>query len=194
MASSVQLSPPETWVDSYADYLYSYALYRVSDSDIAEELVQETFVAALAARSSFKGNATEKTWITSILKKKILDFYRKRYRDRTDTVEDVEALPVDQFFDDGGHWAVPPQRWDENPEQKFEETEFLRILTKCLETINPKQADAFRLKEINQADTEVICKILNISPTNYWVLIHRARLFMRRCLELRWFNTERERP
>ncbi len=193
MAPFEKLSPPETWVDTYADHLYSYALYRVSDSDAAEDLVQETFVAALAARSSFRGNATEKTWLTSILKNKILDFFRKRYRNKTQTVEDVDTLSVDQFFDVSDHWAIIPQHWHKDPEKRFEQSEFVNVLITCLETINPKQADAFRLREINQTDTEEICKIMNISPTNLWVLMHRARLFMRRCLELRWFKPEKER-
>jgi RNA polymerase sigma-70 factor (ECF subfamily) len=187
---SDRLSPPDTWVDEYSDYLYSYALYRISDSDAAEDLVQDTFTAALAARSRFKGKSSEKTWLTSILKNKIIDFFRKRYREKTDLVEDIDKFSLDQFFDDRDNWAIKPQKWLQNPQKKFENSEFMNILQKCLEKISPKQADAFRLREISQFDTEEICKVLNISTTNYWVLMHRARLYMRRCLEIRWFSPE----
>ncbi len=105
----------------------------------------------------------------------------------------MDTLSVDQFFDDGDHWAIKPQRWYKSPEKRIEDSEFMDILHNCLETLNPKQADAFRLREINQADTEEICKVLNISTTNYWVLMHRARLFMRRCLEIRWCRSGEEK-
>lgn len=185
-----QLSSPESWVDEYADYLYSYALYRVSDSAAAEDLVQETFLAALTARKQFKGKSSEKTWITSILKNKILDYFRKRYREKTDQVEDMDSLSVDQFFDERDNWAIKPRQWHKNPEKRIEDSQFVDTVLKCLETISPKQADAFRLREIDQVGTEEICKVLNISATNYWVLMHRARLFMRRCLETRWFRSK----
>lgn len=187
-----KLSPPETWVDRYADYLYSIALYRVSDSNAAEDLVQETFVAALTAREQFKGKSSEKTWITSILKNKILDYFRKRYREKADQIEDIDMLPLDQFFDNRNNWTVKPQRWYRTPEKRVEDSQFMDVLQKCLETISPKQADAFRLREIDQSSTEEICKVLNISTTNFWVLMHRARLFMRRCLETRWFRSKED--
>lgn len=188
-SESGQLSSPESWVDKYADYLYSYALYRVSDRASAEDLVQDTFAAALASRSRFKGKSSEKTWITSILKNKIFDYFRKRYREKTDGVDGMDAFSSDQFFDDRSNWAVKPIPWHKGPERSVEDAEFMDIVHKCLETINPKQADAFRLREINQADTEEICKVLNITTSNYWVLMHRARLFMRRCLEINWFRS-----
>ena len=184
------LSPAETWVDKYADYLYSYALYRVSDVGSAEDLVQETFAAALKARESYRGESSEKTWLTSILKNKILDFFRKSYREGTRQLDDPDSFSADQFFDNNDNWSIKPRKWQMNPHSALETSEFMGIIHKCLEMINPKQADAFRLREIDQADTEEICKVLNISATNFWVLMHRARLFMRRCLETKWFNPE----
>ncbi len=185
-----QLSSPESWVEKYADYLYSYALYRVSDRAAAEDLVQETFMAALKAQEQFRGRSSEKTWVTSILKNKIIDYFRKRYREKADPVEDMDSFSVNQYFDGRDNWAIKPQRWQKSPEKQIEDSQFMDILHKCLETISPKQADAFRLREINQADKEEICKVLKISSTNYWVLMHRARLHIRRCLEIRWFNPE----
>lgn len=187
-----KLSPAETWVDKYADYLYSYALFRVSDNSAAEDLVQDTFIAALTARSRYRGDSSEKTWLTAILKNKITDFFRKRYRQRTDQFEDLDMFSSDQHFDSHNNWMMKPQKWQQNPHKTLEESEFMDVLLKCLEKINPKQADAFRLREISQAETDEICNVLDISKTNFWVLMHRARLFMRRCLEIKWFNPEAE--
>ena len=107
-----------------------------------------------------------------------------------DLVEDIDKFSLDQFFDDRDNWAIKPQKWLQNPQKTFEDSEFMNILQKCLEKISPKQADAFRLREFSQFDTEEICKVLNISTTNYWVLMHRARQYMRRCLEIKWFSPE----
>lgn len=187
---SAQLSPADTWVDKYGDYLYSYALYRVSDVDTAEDLVQDTFAAALKGRESYRGESSEKTWLTAILRNKILDLFRKRYREGTRQLEDPATFPADQYFDNHDNWSVKPQKWQVNPHSSLETSELMEIIHACLQTISPTQADAFRLREIDQADTEEICKVLNISATNFWVLMHRARLFMRRCLEVKWFNPE----
>lgn len=189
-AAAAKLSPAETWVDNYADYLYSYALYRVADVETAEDLVQETFAAALKGRKGYRGESSEKTWLTSILRNKILDLFRKRYREGTRQLEDPDRFPADQYFDNHDNWSVKPQKWQLNPYSSLETSEFMEIIHACLETLSPTQADAFRLREFDQADTEEICKVLNISATNFWVLMHRARLFMRRCLEVKWFNPE----
>ena len=186
------LSAPETWVDMYADYLYSYALYRVTEVPAAEDLVQETFSAALSAQARFKGKASEKTWLTGILKNKIMDFFRKRYREQPSSQDSIERIVMDDFFDERDNWAVKPQKWQENPQHIHERKEFMSVLMKCLSAISKKQADAFRLREINQVETDEICKVLKISTTNYWVLMHRARLQIRRCLELQWFLSKPE--
>ncbi len=184
------LSDPSIWVESYADYLFSFAIYRVSEKIIAEDLVQDTFLAALSARDGFKGNASEKTWLTAILKKKILDHFRKRYRDTDKSAQKSNENIESMFFDEQGNWALMPQKWHQNPQIFHEQKEFMSVLTSCLGKMSPKQADAFRLKELFDADTEEICKVLQISTTNYWVVMHRARLQIRRCLENDWFEID----
>ncbi len=184
------LSDPGIWVESYADYLFSFALYRVTEKSTAEDLVQDTFLAALSARAGFKGNASEKTWLTAILKKKILDHFRKRYRESANPDQKFDNNADSMFFDDQGNWTVMPQKWHQNPQRYHEQKEFMSVLTSCLKKMSPKQADAFRLKELIDADTDEICKVLQISATNYWVVMHRARLQIRRCLENDWLEID----
>lgn len=178
---------PDSWVDSYADILFGYALTRVEEVSLAEELVQDTFVAALAARHSFKGESTFKTWLFSILKNKIADFLRKKYRERSSQLQDYSENYLDEFFDERGEWLVKPSAWEEMPQKKLEQGEFMEVLKQCLLKIPEKQGDTFKMREFDGHDREEICKVLGFSSTNYWVVMHRARLMIRRCLERNWF-------
>lgn len=181
------LSDPSEWVDRYADYLFSYTFYRIPDRSIAEDLVQETFMAALSSRHSYGGNASEKTWLTAILKNKIMDYLRKKYRAAVQPLETTVAVDEGAGFDRQGNWLHKPLPWRENPQERYEQQEFLEVLLQCLVELSPQQADAFRLRELDGADAEEICKVLRISATNYWVMLHRARLHIRGCLEDSWF-------
>jgi RNA polymerase sigma-70 factor (TIGR02943 family) len=182
-----KLSSPETWVEKYADTLFSYAVNRVPDPAVAEELVQETFVAGLSSHKSYNGVASEQTWLIGILKHKIMDYFRKSYRQKSISPDNLDHIEEDQTFDERGNWAMKPKKWQENPSHIYEQHEFMDVLEKCLNKMNPRQAGAFRLREIMQTDTDEICKVLGISTTNYWVLMHRARLQIRSCLEADWF-------
>ncbi len=179
---------PELWVDTYGDSLYSYALYRTNDTELAKELVQETFVAALTARHGFKGKSKEKTWFISILKKKIADYIRRKYRDNAQSFDESTERANSNHFDERGNWLEKPSRWHNDPGSKVEQTEFMTALHLCLAGLPEKQSDAFSMREIDDHDQEDICKVLGISPTNYWVLLHRARLAIRSCLEKNWFS------
>ncbi|GAB6193150.1 sigma-70 family RNA polymerase sigma factor [Desulfocastanea catecholica] len=178
---------PETWVDLYADSLFHYALYRIADKAVAEELVQETFVAALSSlgNSRFRGESACKTWLIGILKHKLLDHLRQKYRHQASSIDVIRESEVEDSFDARGNWRVKPGQWD-NPEKNYEQRELMLIIMECIAALGQRQADAFRLREIEGEEAEEICKILEISPTNYWVLMHRARLAMRRCIELHW--------
>lgn len=178
---------PSLWVDTYGDALFSYALFRLENKPLAEELVQETFVAALSARDNFKGSSSEKTWFFSILKNKIYDHLRLKYKELQVPVDDLEGWMEDDFFDAGGAWRTKPGRWEENPQRSFEEKEFLTVLKKCVDYLPSKQGQAFLMRELDELSSEEICKVLDLSSTNYWVLMHRARLSIRKCLENRWF-------
>jgi RNA polymerase sigma-70 factor (TIGR02943 family) len=179
---------PNVWVENYADSLFSYAYFRVQDKALAEELVQETFVAALLARETFKGNSSEKTWFFAILKNKIIDQLRRKYREKLQSLEATPEHGSNDFFNERGEWQVKPGKWRENPPQNFEQREFLEVVQQCLTGLSAKQSDAFRLREFDDVGSDEICKVLGISATNYWVLLHRARLVIRKCLEENWFG------
>ena len=183
-----ELSDPETWVDQYGDYLYRFALSRVRDSSVAEDLVQETLVAGLQAQNSFKGRSSERTWFTSILKNKIVDHFRKINRDQV--VDEIESSNefMDGLFDETGHWKAGPAKWTVNPNELLDRKEFWKVLSRCLSELSTLMARAFMLREMDGLNTEEICKVLNISATNCWVLLHRARMSLRQCLEINWFH------
>jgi len=179
---------PEVWVDEYGDSLYRFALSRIKDTTIAEELVQETFLSALKSMDNFKGRSSVKTWLIAILKHKIIDHFRKKKLETTDDDMDAFSDSVDQLFGGRGQWSVKPNNWQTNPGKTYEQQEFLDTLYRCLSDLPERHAKAFTLREIEGFDTEDICKILNINATNCWVMLYRARMHLRRCLELNWFE------
>ncbi|MGZ8463420.1 MAG: sigma-70 family RNA polymerase sigma factor [Candidatus Deferrimicrobiaceae bacterium] len=187
MGKSANLEPSE-WVDRYGDYLFRYAMLRLRDRSTAEDLVQETFLAALKDRGSFSGNSAESTWLVGILKHKIMDHFRHQAREAPLEAGDLRERPDSSPFDGSGHWASGPTDWGGNPADLYREKKFLDQFTKCLAALSPNHANAFTLREIDGADTGEICKVLNVTETNLWVILHRARMQLRKCLETRWFN------
>jgi len=189
-----QIENPESWVDQYGDFLYRFTLSRIKDPSIAEDLVQETFLAALKARKNFQGRSTAKTWLIAILKHKIVDHIRKRVREQTsDKIESMHDTaandPVDNSFNDKGDWQIRPSKWAIDPMKLYEQKEFMDVLYHCLGELPKRQAEAFMMREIDGFSTEEICKVLNISATNSWVMLYRARMWLRQCLENNWLNT-----
>jgi RNA polymerase sigma-70 factor (ECF subfamily) len=187
-----QLADPATWVDKYGDYLFRYALSFVRNRDLAEDLVQETFLAALQSRDSFGQQSSEKTWLVGILKHKAIDHYRKNRR-LSQLESDGETELQDAFVRKGafaGFWQSDrgPKSWSFDPEKGVEQQALRAILESCLERLSPRLATVFRLREIEQLETKVICSELNISESNLWVMLHRARLCLRRCIEINWLN------
>ncbi len=179
---------PETWVDQYGDYLYRFALGRLRNPNEAENAVQETFLAALKGINNFAGKATERTWLTGILKHKIIDTFRKKYREKPVTDLQNDEASIDHFFDHSHHLKKTPSNWNLNPKELLENKEFWQIFQQCQEKLPSTARDAFLLKEIEKMDGKKICKTLNISSANFWVLLHRARLHLRQCLEMNWFE------
>ena len=186
-------SDPAAWVDRYGDYLYTYALRRTQDEAVAEDLVQETFLAALSARDNFQGRSSEKTWLTGILKHKILDRFRKRYKEVPYEDIELQADQMDDIFDEQGHWKTGPAKWVANPEEQFEQKQFMEALGHCIKTPPKRLSEAFILRELDGLSTKEICKVLNVSETNLWVMLHRARLQIRKCLEQSWLNPKEPR-
>jgi RNA polymerase sigma-70 factor (ECF subfamily) len=192
-AKSLQVDDPATWVDLYGDFLYRFALSRVKDPSVAEDLVQETFLAALKSRANFQGRSTARTWLIAILKHKIVDHIRKRVREQaSDKIESLsdafENTPMEDNFKDGGGWRHGPSRWVVNPVKIYEQKEFMDVLYRCLSDLPKRQAEAFMMREIDGLSTEEICKALNISATNSWVTLYRARMWLRQCIENNWLD------
>ncbi len=176
---------PIDWVDNYGDYLYAVAMIHVRDSSVAEELVQETFLSALRNKEQFEGRSSEKTWLTSILKHKILDYFRRTKRIR----ENIESDPfeaLENVFDKKGHWNIPLRRWNMSPDEVIEKKEFWNALLYCLNELPERFRTVFLLREMDNWDTKKICKVLDISSSNFWVMMYRTRMFLRRCLEKAW--------
>ncbi|TAN52268.1 MAG: sigma-70 family RNA polymerase sigma factor [Methylococcaceae bacterium] len=187
-----QATAPETWLDSYGDYLYRYALLSVRDETLAEDLVQETLLAAFKGRQSFDGRAAERTWLTGILKHKILDQLRRQYREaplQDDAGAEVEeeGYGMNDVFTDEGRWVSRPSAWND-PAKATENAYFWEALHGCIERLAPKQRQLFVLRELHGNSNEEICNEMGISMTNAGVMLYRARMSLRQCLELNWFG------
>jgi RNA polymerase sigma-70 factor (TIGR02943 family) len=182
--SSAKASDPANWVASYADYLYAYALNRLDDEDLCRDLVQETFLAALERRSEFRGESSEKTWMTAILRYKVIEVYRKRNASWLTTERDHHPEP--EYFEPGnGHWklAWAPQPMSIDTGDVALHKELAMILRKCLDRLPALWLTIFSMKHMDGEATEVICQQMKISTANYWVIIHRAKVNLRACLQ-----------
>jgi RNA polymerase sigma-70 factor (ECF subfamily) len=175
------------WVDRYGDVLYRYALYRTSDKPAAEDLVQETFMAALKTISTFANKSSVQSWLLGILKHKVLDHYRHKMNNINSRIEYSDD--IDSSFNEKGEWQKQLEQWPTQPDSEFSRKEFAHILRRCLSNLPSNQRCAFVLREIDGFDTEEICKDNDLTSTNLWVLLHRARKKLRDCLEANWFNT-----
>lgn len=180
------------WVDRYGDALYRYTLVRVRDQDDAQEIVQLSFLAALQAKDSFAGRSTEKSWLFGILKHKIMDHFREVKKTRTFDLspDDDNPDPYDKAFDSTGHHINPPGQWAIDPSKAAENKQLVKALSLCLEGLPEKYRRVFVLKEIENLSSEEICNTFEIQPTNLWVMLHRARNQLKKCLEIRWFDKE----
>jgi len=187
MATEKHKLHPEHWSKLYADYMFHYTHSRISDYEMSKDLVQETFLAALKAMHNFRGDSNEKTWLTSILKRKIIDHYRKK--NSTKGQAEVHM----SFYEEGskkGNWLEEqvPHEWDNTTEKTIENSELKSVLELCIDLLPDKYNTVFRMKTINNIESDDICKELEISSSNLWVMIHRARTQLRKCLEENWFN------
>jgi RNA polymerase sigma-70 factor (ECF subfamily) len=191
-------SDPRTWVDRYGDALYSFALVRVRDVSFAEDLVQETFLAALKGRDQFSGLSDERTWLIAILKRKIVDHFRRTNRELIADC-DVDELAGDSDFRDNaeqsGTWRAErhPNEWVADPHTALEGAEFWRYLQGCLNGLPETLARAFVLREMEELPPEKVCNVLGITATNLRVLMYRARKGLRRCLEIHWLEEGKRR-
>jgi len=184
---------PDQWVELHGDYLFRFALSRLRDPKTAEDLLQETFLAALQSLDRFEGRSTERSWLTGILKHKILDHFRRSGREVEFADRSDPADPHPEWFDEDGHWKLDdnsPADWAD-PGRALEQSRFWDAMGRCLGGLPARTARAFELREIDGEETVAICKTLEITPTNLWVMLHRARMHLRRCLEIHWFGRMR---
>ena len=181
---------PQQWVTNHADYLYSYAFSRLSEEEQARDLVQETFLAGLEKLHAFEGKSNERTWLTSILKHKIVDVYRKKasgLRAVTET-KDAEAAQTDFFDAVTGHWNQEhfPHEFLRQPDGHLLTKEFNNILQQCLQRLPSLWMAVFTMKHLDEAPTGEICRDMKLTTSNFWVIIHRAKVNLRACLQKNW--------
>ncbi|MFN3544822.1 MAG: sigma-70 family RNA polymerase sigma factor [Thiobacillus sp.] len=183
----MKMRDAQTWLDEHGDYLFRIARRQLHSDELAEDAVQDTLLAALTARERYAGDASPRTWLVGILKHKIVDIIRRRVREVELPAGDEDEEAVDALFRQNGHWAEPLRAWG-NPQTEAELSQLRRVLYDCADRLKPVMAQVFSLREVGGMETEEICKELGITPTNCWVLLHRARLFMRQCLELNGYS------
>lgn len=184
---------PHQWTSTYADELFGYAMSKTGKTELAEDLVQETFLAGLKAMESFKGQSSERTWLFSILKFKIADHYRKastKYEVNNQSFSFEDNSYIDNYFTEDGDWKdnAAPHSWGVENLTGIENKELANALNFCIDKLPDNQKQLILLKLVEEEETEKVCKELNITATNYWVIIHRAKLQLRACLEKNWFK------
>jgi RNA polymerase sigma-70 factor (ECF subfamily) len=178
---------PQIWVEEYHDSLFKYALSRLRDADLAEEKIQETFLAALKSRKNFQGLASEKTWLISILKRKICDHFRRISRDKQFNVTcPTECIKYD-VFDSKRMPAAGSSIWFFDPSKAYEQKEFLKIIKYALSELPGRLAQVFILREVIELNSQEICEFMGISIGNLYVMMHRARKRLRQNTQLKWF-------
>ncbi len=180
---------PENWVDTYTDYLYSLAFLKTSSREDAEDLVQETFLSAFRAREGFRGDSSEKTWLTSILKNKLVDYYRKKNSEKPleAYIQETENSFNTAVFDEGNFGRfktlIRPNYFSKSGEDYLLGNEFQKILEECILKMPAKLRSVFVAKYIQDEESDHICKEHGITSSNYWVVIHRSKILLRACLE-----------
>jgi RNA polymerase sigma-70 factor (TIGR02943 family) len=184
----------ESWVKLYTDGLYSWALFKTSNKETAEDLVQETFMTAHQQIAKFRGESSPKTWLFAILNNKISACFRKKYKLLKVDISSVTAVKDDDVFDslfnkdDRWKYSEKPISWQADEGHLLDDMEFNHVLTSCFGKLPEHWRSAVYLKYMEQKKGEVICQELDITPTNFWQILHRAKLQLRKCLEINWFR------
>ncbi len=186
MNNSISTATIRSWVELYSDNLYSWAIHKTASKETAEDLVQETFLAALKSLEKFKGESSPKTWLFAILNNKINDHYRNSYRKPTINNDAI----FEELFDENSQWKLGerPQPWADVSDNLSDNEDFNKTLKDCLNKLPENWFIAVHLKYIQDENSEAICQELGITVTNLWQIIHRSKLQLRKCLELNWFK------
>jgi RNA polymerase sigma-70 factor (ECF subfamily) len=181
-------------IESHRTYLVRYALSQLRDAQLAEEAVQEALLAALESIGGFDGRSSLRTWLTSILRFKVIDLQRRAIKERANESLDEEHLGdeeswLDDHFDETGHWRMAPQAWSD-PEASLDQRRFWEAFERCLSGLSATAGRVFFRREVLGDDTEAICRDEKITASNCWVILHRARISLRSCLEAGWFGKD----
>ena len=184
-----QDTPPDpvSWVERHGDVLFRFALTRVRDKAVAEDLVQDTLLAAIQGLGSLTRGSSERSWLIGILRHKVLDYFRGCARDRRLWDDSIEPTDPDANFDARGHWKAAPGEWG-SPERSLEQDEFWATFGLCIDALPQKLKVAFALRELDGIGSEDLAQTLGTTKNNLWVMLSRARQRMRDCLERRWFS------
>jgi RNA polymerase sigma-70 factor (ECF subfamily) len=198
MAKPSGADPRHAEIESHRPYLVRYALAQLRDAQLAEEAVQETLLAALEGLPGFDARSSLRTWLTAILRYKVIDQQRRATLDRQREQPadfageaDHEAW-LDEHFDETGHWRASTQAWSD-PEATFEQSRFWEVFEKCLDRLPAAGGRVFFKREVLGEDTQSICLSEQITESNCWVILHRARIALRDCLDVNWFGHEAAR-
>jgi len=189
--SKTHIPQPETWLTDYGDMFYRYALVRVRSESIAEDLVQDTLLAGIQSFENYKGQSTVKTWLTGILKHKIIDHFRSAKHqsvslDESELGDDLLSYQ----FDDQGNWKTDLVEWV-TPDQSIDNDQFWQVFNSCIDRLPNHLGDLFILRTLHGLSSDDCCKIMGHTSTNQlWVALSRIRMKLRLCLETRWFNHE----
>jgi RNA polymerase sigma-70 factor (ECF subfamily) len=178
---------PSQWLSEHGDMLYRFAMQRAQDADLAADLVQDTLLAAWKSKDSFSGDSSVSTWLIGILKHKWIDYLRKEIRQRQ-YAELADNDPTAWFDVDNGKWKDKPLPWHDDPASLCQSEQFMLILKLCTKHLPDKQRLIFEMRELQGLSSEEICKVCEITPTNLHVILHRARLGLRSCLDKNWFG------
>jgi RNA polymerase sigma-70 factor (ECF subfamily) len=175
-------------IEDYTSPLLTWAKYKVSDDELARDMVQETFLAAYQSFEKFKGESTPRTWLFSILNRKIIDHYRTRVKQHSSY--GLEPHATSRFFDEEGGWLPEstPTHWDYDEEHLLDNNDFNLVLKLCIDLLPDVWKSCVQLKYIDDRKSDEICQELGISPTNYWQILHRSKLQLRGCIEENWFK------
>jgi RNA polymerase sigma-70 factor (ECF subfamily) len=181
---------PETWVDEHGDVLYRYALERVRKPEVAQDLVQDTLLAAVRSYERFAGQSSVRSWLCGILKHKICDYYRKLGRETSFTDLEFLADECSEKFVPEGYWVhmTGPKEWRPDADEVMHRDEFWQVMRDCLRKLPERIATVFMMREMDEIESKEICATLAISESNLWVMLHRARMALRECLATNWFE------
>lgn len=174
----------QTWIDLYSLSLLNKAVYLISNEQDAQDIVQDVFIVAFESYESYKKESNPKTWLMGILKNKVADFYRKKYRQD-------EKISLDDFFDEMGSWRRDDvlNEWSDRESSSLDDSEFSITLRKCLDKLPLKWKIPIKLYYLEEKKSDSVCQETGISTTNLWKILQRGRLQLRECLESNWFNT-----